>query len=655
MNVFDGDVLRINLSNQQISTEPSRHYMKRFLGGRGVNQWILFNELPVNTDPLSPNNIITFGTGPLVGTLTPGACRLSIDSKNALTNGIGSSNCGGRFASELRFAGYNNIVVKGCSETPVYLLIDDDRVEIRDASHIWGLTTWETDAMIKKEINDNQIQMVYIGPAGEHLVRGACIVTDLEKAAGRCGLGAVMGSKKLKAIAVRGRGSISVKDPQAFFEIVDGLLEKLGRNEFLKRRGEYGIYCQVMWGENYRESSWRNFQGGYIPDPEQIAMINPDVFLKKFKQKSLSCFSCPIHCRALHEIKEGPYTGLISEGLENNDIQLFGAKLNVFEPSIILKLRSLCNQYGLDTDNAAGVIAWAYECYQRGILNEEITDGLRYEWGDFETYIKLLKTITYRKGFGDILAEGSKRASEIIGRGSGQYSIHIKGQELMEQLWVDKGWALGTVLSQRGGTHTRGAVLGSRFTTLSLEDSKKYYSMENIGKPNQYEGKVKLVTYFEKIQALADSLGLCTFATMIWAPAPDAINQTDMTRLLNVTAGLDFEEGDLLIMGERIHNLEKAFNCLHTDWTREDDYPPIRFMREPIKMEGPLKGEYLDVNKWDEMLDEYYELHGWDRETSRPTKEILEKLDLNDVAEVLKKSGKLGKKRSGNNFVNINR
>jgi aldehyde:ferredoxin oxidoreductase len=642
MKSFDEKILRVDLTTGEISTEPSTEYMRRFLGGRGVNQWILFNELPIDARALGPENVMTFGTGPLVGTLTPAACRLNIDSKNTFTGGIGSSSCGGGFASELRFAGYTNIVVKGRSETPVYLFIDEDKVQIKDASHIWGRTTWETDMMVKQEIGDNHTQILYIGPAGENLVRGACIITDLEKAAGRCGLGAVMGSKKLKAIAVRGRGSISVKDPTAFMEVIDEIFKKLEKNDFLKRRGEYGIYNQVLWGENFRESSWRNFQGGYIPDPEQAAKIHPDVFLKKFKKKGLSCFGCPIHCRTLHEVREGPWAGLLSEGLENNDIQLFGAKLNIFDPSAILKLRSICNQYGLDTDNATGVMAWALECYQRGIIDEKTTDGLQLEWGDYETCAELLRKITYREGFGDMLAEGSKRASEIIGEGSERCSIHIKGQELMEQLWVDKGWAFGTVLSPRGGTHTRGAVLGARFANVSPDDSKKYYGAEALGKPNQYEGKVKVVTFFEKLQALADSLGLCTFATIIWAPAPNAIDQMDMAKLLRGCSGLDVEGEDLLTIGERIQNLEKGFNCLHTDWTREDDYPPSRFVKEPVEMAGPLKGECLRLDKWEEMLDEYYDLHGWDLRTSWPTKERLERLDLGDVAERLAIFGKIG-------------
>ncbi len=641
MKTTDGKILRVDLSTHKIVTEPSAKYVKRFLGGRGVNQWILFNELVADAAPLSPGNIITFGTGPLTGTLAPAACRLSIDSKNTFTNGIGSSSCGGNFAPELRFAGYDNIVVKGRSETPVYLLIDDDKIEIRDAWHIWGHTTWETDAIIKEEIGDNDIKMIYIGPAGENLVTGACIITDLEKAAGRCGLGAVMGSKNLKAIAVRGTGYIEVEDPETFMEAVDEVLEKLKSNNFLKRRGEYGIYGQVLWGENSRETSWRNFQGGYIPNPEQTSRIHPDIFLNRFKKKNISCFSCPIHCRSIHEVKEGPYAGLLSEGLENNDIQLFGAKLNIFEPSVILKLRSICNQYGLDTDNVAGVIAWAFECYQRGVINEETTDGLKLEWGDHETYMELIKKITYREGFGNILAEGSKKASEMIGKGSERYAIHVKGQDLMEQIWVDKGWALGTVLSPRGGTHTRGAVLGTRLAGLPSYISQEYYGVEKIGLPNEYEGKAKLVTFFEKLEALADSLGLCTFATIIWAPPPDAMNQENMAKLLSASIGLLIEGKELMVIGERISNLEKAFNVLHTHWTRKNDYPPIRFVEEPVKMDGPLKGECLQLEKWDKMLDEYYELHGWDKITSWPVRETLEKLDLREIADILEEAGKL--------------
>jgi aldehyde:ferredoxin oxidoreductase len=240
------------------------------------------------------------------------------------------------------------------------------------------------------------------------------------------------------------------------------------------------------------------------------------------------------------------------------------------------------------------------------------------------------------------LAEGSKRASEIIGRGSEKYSIHVKGQDLMEHIWADKGWALGTVVSARGGTHTRGAVLGSRFIDMASQDCEKYFGVEKIKLPNEYEGKAELVTFFEKLEALADSLGICTFATIIWAPPPNAINQWDMAELLSACTGVDIDDEELMMIGERIHNLEKAFNILHTNWTREHDYPPMRFVEEPVKMDGPLKGERLYLDKWDKMLDEYYELHGWDKETSWPKRETLEKLDLRDIADILEDAvGKL--------------
>ncbi len=643
MRAIDGQVLRVHLSDRQITREEVGEGGKRFLGGRGLNQWILLKELDPATPPLSAGNLLVMGTGSLVGTPAPAACRLSIDSKNPFTNGIGSSNCGGNFAAELRLAGFNHVVIQGKSETPVYLFIDDHRVEIRDARHLWGKTTWETDARIKEEIGDPNIQMIYIGPAGEKIVRGACIITDLEKAAGRCGMGAVMGSKNLKAVAVRGTGSVELSHPDSFMGKASEILAKLQANPFLKKRGEYGIYGQVLWGENSRESSWRNFQGGILPSPEQVARIHPDIFLRQYKKKSISCGSCPIHCRVIHEIKGGPHKGLISEGLENNDIQLFGAKLNVFDPDAILYLRSLCNQYGLDTDNTSGVLAWAFECYQRGIIGPDTTDGLELKWGDVDAYILLIERMASRQGFGNILAEGSLRAAQRVGKGSERYAMHIKGQDLTEQLWVHKGWALGTVVSARGGTHTRGAILTTRFESLPQELCRKYFGLEKIGRPNDYEGKARCVVLFEKIQALADSLGLCTFATLLWAPLPQAMDQNDMAELLSACTGVDMSPEELMEIGERVHTLEKAFNVLHTDWTRKDDYPPRRFVEEKVMMAGPFQGECLSLPKWDQMLDEYYDLHGWERKSGRPTRKTLEKVGLQEVADILGRARKLPK------------
>jgi aldehyde:ferredoxin oxidoreductase len=636
-----GLILWVDLSTREVVKEPSAEYSQRCVGGRGVNQLLLLKNMKPEISPFDEDNLIAFGTGPLAGTLAPGACRLSIDSKSPMTGGIASSSCGGNFAAALRFAGYENIIVKGRSEKPVYLFIDDDKLEVRDASRIWGRTTWETDELIKEDIGDQSVEELYIGPAGENLVRGACVITDLEKAAARCGLGAVMGSKRLKAIAVRGSGSVDVAESDTFLRTVDELMRKLKENEFLKRRGTCGIYGNVLWGENYRESPWRNFQGGYIPSPGQISKIHPDVFNNDFKQKNISCFSCPVHCRGVYRVEQGEYAGLICEGLENNDIQLFGAKLNVFDPAAILKLRSLCNQYGLDTDNTSGAIAWACECYERGIISRKETDGIDLDWGNYQSFAEMIKRIAYREGFGDILAEGSKRASQIVGRNSEEYAIHIKGQDLMEQIWVDKGWALGTVLSARGGGHTRGAVLSRRFIDMPSEISRKYYGTEKMTAPNDYKGKVEVVSFLEKLEALADSLGLCAFLTTIWAPAPNAIDQTDMANLLSSVTGTHIHENELLEVGSRIHNVEKAFNVLHTNWTREQDYPPKRFVNEPVQMSGELKGERLDLEKWDNMLDDYYDKHGWDRITSWPTRVTLENLGLKDIADVLKDASKL--------------
>ena len=646
MKILDGKILRIDLSKMKFFFENYKKY-RSFLGGRGVNQYILFKELPIGISPFDPRNIIAIGAGVLDGTSAPTACRMNIDTKNVLTGGIGSSNVGGNFGPEMKLAGISNIIITGRAENLVYISIDNNEIDIRDATHLKKKKISETEMAIKKNIG-NDFEIMTIGPAGENLVRSACVIINNGRAAARCGIGAVMGSKNLKAIAVRGSGSIDIADPKKFEKTVRECNEKLTDTKSFKLLRKYGIYFnEAPWIEGpaklYKSSSgewiigpqtpYKNFSGG-IPTNEEEKRITREEFFKYRIGRKKCCNACPIECWSVYSWEENGEIITIDQ-LQYNSVHNFGYKLGMFDPKLILKAHSLLNDLGLDEDNVCGSIGWALECYEKGLLTKEDTGGIELKWGDSKTLFELFKMIAYREEFGDLLAEGCKRASEKIGRGTKKCCVHVKGQELFETLWLSPAWALGTVVSPRGGTHTRGAIMVEPAKdALSKDQVKELFGIQDIGEVASYKNKEKMVFFMEKFESVLDCLGMCFFVHGIHRRG--MLLPQDLSNLLSAAIGVDITPDKLLWIGERTTNVEKSFNVLHTNWARKDDYPPKRFV------DVPLNGKYrIDLNKWNNMLDHYYELHGWDKKTGWPKRKTLENLDLKEVADKLEKYGKL--------------
>jgi len=646
MKVLDGKIVRIDLSKRRVSFEDFKKY-RSFWGGRGVNQYILFRELPLGISPFDPSNMLIIGAGILDGTSAPTACRVSIDTKNVLTDGIGSSNVGSNFGPEMRLAGINHIVITGKAKNLVYISIENENVEIKDASHLRQKRISETEKIIKDDVS-NDFQVMGIGPAGENLVRSACMVVNRTRVAARCGIGAVMGSKNVKAVAIRGDGTVDAVDPQRFEDIVEECNEKLASTEAFKALRKYGIYFnEAPWIEGpaspYKSSSgewiegpqtpYKNFSGD-IPSKEEEKRIARGEFFRYKIGEVGCCDACSIKCGAIYGWKEGGKTITINQ-LQYNSIHNFGYKLGMFDPKLILKAHALTNDLGLDEDNACGSIGWALECYEKGLLTKEDTGGMRLEWGDSETLFELFKRIAYREGFGDLLAEGCKRASKKVGRGTEEYCIHVKGQELFETLWVSPAWALGTIISPRGGTHTRGAIMVEAVkNALSKEQSEDLFGVFDVGEVASYKNKEKLVFFMEKFESVLDCLGMCFFVHGIHRKG--MLMPQDLSNLLSAATGRDMTPRNLLKIGERTTNVEKSFNVLHTDWTRKDDYPPERFVKVPLNRKYSI-----NLDKWEIMLDNYYTFHGWDKKTGWPKKEALERLDLEEIADKLEKNGKL--------------
>ncbi|MEM2915700.1 MAG: aldehyde ferredoxin oxidoreductase C-terminal domain-containing protein, partial [Candidatus Bathyarchaeia archaeon] len=453
------------------------------------------------------------------------------------------------------------------------------------------------------------------GPAGENLVKAACIIVNGGRAAAKCGLGAVMGSKNLKAIAVKGTKGLNVARPEEFLDIVGEIWDKVNGNNYItKTLKPYGTTRTVEIGNLLGDNQVRNFQEGFW-SPEKVQKIGSDS-VKRLSSRRLACFFCPAACSFYLKVTEGEFKGIEGEGIEGNTQRNLPA---------ILKMHFLCNQYGLGEDETAGSIAWAMECYEKGILTDKDTEGLKLVWGNYEAIIELIKKIALRKDFGKILGEGSWRASQIIGRGSEKYSMSIKGHDLYEPLRVGRGYALGCIVSPRGPCHLRGSILSELFGT-GQEEQKDF-----LKDKQSYENKAKLVVYQENFKALIDSLGICLFMTQ--SLEPGLINIYDLSRILSAATGLDINVNDLIEIGERIHNVEKAFN-VRVRFTRKDDYPPWRFF-EPIPS-GPSKGECLDRDKFDQLLNEYYSLRGWNTNTGWPTKSKLIALRLKDISNELK-------------------
>ena len=634
---YAGLTLRVNLSSGEIKKEPTLKHAKEWVGSTGIAIKILYDELQNWVTPYDPANKIVFGTGALMGTPAPGACKMSASTLGPRTGGWASGLCDSYVGGELKCAGYDTVVIEGRARKPVYLWIHDEAVEIRDASHLWGKNTWETLELIRADLNDPSLHTLAIGPAGENLVRGACIVQDRARAFGRCGTGAVMGSKNLKAIVAKGTGAIKVAQPERFMEIIRKVREMYKTARGIDEFRKYGTLKLLQQKQAVAGVNYKNFQEVQFPEAMAEA-IEPKKSIDKYMIARQNFPGCPIGCgRHLH-ITEGPYAGLVTEANQWEVVSTLQGRLGIEEPTFMFRVNALCNQLGLDVDAAGGAIGWAMECTQRGILTERDTDGLKLNWGNADAVLELVGKIARREGFGDTLAEGAAGAADLVGRDSGYYAMHMKGQDLYEPCRGNLAWCLGTTTSTRGGGHTTGAV--ETLPGMDFAKMRAIYGVDNPDKVLEYEGKARMVVRMEALHRVSNCLGVCHFNT-IWANL-DLIDLPQLAEMYSAATGWPTDLEDMKRMAERQLNLEKAFNLRFTNFDRKDDLPTPRDLSEPIPT-GPMAGWKLDREKFDRMLDEYYDLHGWDRETSFPTRRTLIGLGLDTVANDLEKIGKLGK------------
>jgi aldehyde:ferredoxin oxidoreductase len=639
---YAGMILRINLTNKKISKQPlPREWALRFIGGSGINDWILYNEVGPDADPIGPENKLIVGVGPFAGTIFPLGSKVRVTSRSPLTGMFGDGSAGGWFGPRLKYAGYDHIVVQGKADEPVYLWIDDEDVEIRNASHLWGSDVWETDDRIKEEVGDKEISTMAIGPGGENLVKHAVVVLDRHRTA-RCGMGCVMGSKKLKAIAVRGTGTIEIAKPEKFAEHCERVAELVDPrvNPMLGTLSLYGTMAAVPLYNEIGCHSVRNWQEVQWSE-EKIKSVDPDRFLETFQTRALSCSNCIVHCSHRWEIKEGRFAGEYGLKIEYVPVCSFGMHLDNPNMESILYLQNLANKLGVDVIESGTSIGLLMECYEKGILPRKIATDSRFEWGDIDLIIDLVKKIAYREGIGDLLANGTLNAAKKIGNGAEKFVNHAKGMTMIEDVRAFPHWALAFAISTRGADHLKAYSFIDK--THRTDVSQWLFGSPKAGEPHTPELKAISVKFFEELYAIIDSLGFCKLSgTRLVVPKDPskAMTPKDWAPIFSAATGIEIDPGEFVRCGERIVLLEKAFNA-RLGATRKDDTLGWRWMSEPCPS-GPGKGmkceDYLP-----KLLDEYYELRGFEIRTGLPTRSKLEELGLNAIADELERMGRLGK------------
>ncbi|UCH31520.1 MAG: aldehyde ferredoxin oxidoreductase family protein [Candidatus Bathyarchaeota archaeon] len=620
--VVNRKIAYINLSTGKITQKIVPKTLRTlYLGGRGINMYLLYNHLSPKIDPLSQNNILFVGAGLLGGIPCLGSGRCDIAAKSPLTGAVGDSNIGGFFAPELRFAGFDHLAITGKAEEPVYLLVRNGQVHIREATHLWRKDTFETQTIIREDEDDEDIKSLVIGAAGENLVRFANVRTGRKNSAGRTGLGCVMGSKNLKAIAARGTNPLEFSHPDDLLEYCRQMNDMITSTRWAKAQSRWGtmiIYSNTNTAGLIRT---RNFQLNQLEKGQDLEPENID----RYSIGTSGCYGCAVHCRHRYILKSGSFAPLYGEGPEYTSLGAFGTMVDCRKMETILVANHLVNKYGLDTLETGGLIAWAMELYEKGIIDNNMTDGLKLEWGNEEVLYELIRKIAYREGFGDKLANGFREAIDKIGKGSEYYAIQIKG---MSNLHSDErptpSFALGIATSTRGADHLRSRPAIDMYG-LPADLLKEIYGGPVAADYNSYDGKSRMVWWQELLYAVTDSLGICKFQTVFCAV--HAPQWKEFSRLIQLATDFKFSKDQLMQIGERIYTTERLFN-LREGFSRKDDDLPKRYFKEPTPIGLPVaRNKVIDREKFSEMLDEYYKLHGWDS-MGVPTTKTLKKLAL---------------------------
>ena len=618
----------IDLTMGTIEAKPiSVKMRKMFIGGRGLDAYLMYNHIKPGVDALSPDNVAFISAGLLVGTLASASARTHVAAKSPLTGYFGSTNMGGFFAPELRFAGFDHLVIKGKAAKPSYLWIHNGEIEIRNASKIWGKGVRDTQEALREELGDKDIKALTIGIAGEKMVRYANVMTEIKNAGGRTGMGAVLGSKNLKAIAVRGTMDIKIAHPMEALEYDKKIISQVTAAKVSQEQGRLGTL--FIWGATNSQGlvRARNFQLNQL---EESDAIEPEEF-EKHSFGMTGCYGCQVHCRGKYIIPDGEYKGIYDEGPEYTSIGAWAAEPDCRDITTVLAANHLVNDYGMDTIETGSMIAWAMELYEKGILTEKDTGGLDLSFGNKEAVIEMIHRIARRQGLGDILAEGPLRAAKKIGKDSIKYQIHVKG---MSNLQSDErptpSLALGVATASRGSDHLRSRPAIDLYhlpepVLRQIYSQPAPYEGPLTSEYTDYEGKSWMVFWQEQCYMAVDSLGICKYHTIFLGP--NFPNFQEWSKLIYYNTGLEMSPLDIWDAARRATTLERMFN-IREGLTRKDDWLVDRYFDEPTKLGIPIiRGRTIDRDKLHKMIDEYYGFGGWD-ENGVPKPESLKKMGI---------------------------
>jgi aldehyde:ferredoxin oxidoreductase len=612
-----GKILRVDLSAGQVSEEPlHQEWAQSYVGGAGLATRYLYDEVPPGIDPLGPENRLIFMTGPLTGTASASASRYSVVAKSPLTGIWGHANSGGSFGPALKRSGYDGIILEGVSPRPVYLEMVNGEARLCPAEDLWGKSVSETEDQLQ-ESSAVPLTVACIGPAGEKLVRYAAIMNNKHRAAGRCGLGAVMGSKRLKAIACAGKAPVRLADAAQFQQMARTQLDLLNESVLKVVFDAFGtnmISDMVNVRGGYPT---RNWQTGVF---DQIEEINAQALTDQVLVEGVNCFACPVICGRGTEIRDGKWAGHSGEGPEYETTNTLGAMCGVSDMKAITMANYLCNDHGLDTISAGSSIAFALECYEKGILGNDDTGGRELRFGDGELVVDLVDMIGRREGIGDLLAEGTRAMSEKLGQDSEHFAMNVKGLELPAyDPRAAKICGLGYVTANRGGDHITSYIEGPTFVDvpfLLVDDS-------SIRDPFVADpAEVQVVVDLENAMTTLDNVGCCKFMGI-------ALTAEDIVGLIEYATGWEFGVDDFRASGERAYNLMRAY-CVREGINRDKDVLPGRLLADPLP-EGPARGMVIEPETLEMMKDAYYELRGWDLATGIPTPAKLRELELEEL------------------------
>ncbi|MBL7124686.1 MAG: aldehyde ferredoxin oxidoreductase family protein [Dehalococcoidales bacterium] len=620
---YNGKILRVDLSRRAISVEePSEDFYRRYMGGRGFISYFLLRELSGGEDALGPKNKLIFALGPVTGVPVAGSGRNSVGGKSPLTNGYGDAEVGGYWGAELKHAGYDAIIVEGKSEKPVYLWIEDGKVEIKDASHLWGKTTGECQKLIQAELGDKGVRVALIGLAGENQVRYACIINDASNAAGRTGMGAVMGSKNLKAIAVRGHQKVALSDAAVVSSFARQLRNDIKTHPIARNLAQNGTAGHVMGLNSGGGLPTRNFQQGVFDGAEKIAT---DAINNSILTKRKGCYACSINCKP--EVTTGePYNvDPIYGGPQYETLAALGSNCGIDDLEAVAKGNELCNAYSLDTISTGVAISFAMECFERGILTERDTGGLKLNFGNAQAMLQLVEMIAKKEGLGKVLAEGVARAAKVFGKEAEEFSMHIKGQELpLHDPRLKPGMGVGYTISTTGVDHCHN-MHDTLYTQKVWGPLKALGVLEPLPLHDLSPAKVRMLVYYSQWQHMVNCLVFCYFLSSYLSFTP-----SQMADMIRGVTGWDTNVWELMKVGDRCVTMTRAFN-IREGFGKDDDYLPHRFFT-PLTS-GPLKGVSIDKNELRQAIDTYYAMVGWDK-NGVPTLAKLQELDIEWVAGV---------------------